>query len=142
MNKGQVVNRRNGGVNENGQHIVNTVQGGRGVARHEPCGGCPWRKDQAGEFPPEAFLASASTAYDMAGNTFGCHESSKENPAICAGFLLRGADHNMAVRMRLSQGKIDYDKLHDGGHELHESYRDMAEANGCDPEAEELRRCR
>jgi len=142
VSKPKITQVRDGGVNQHGEHRVNTVVGGKGIPRHEPCGGCPWRKDQDGEFPPEAFLCSAPTAYDMASHTFACHESSKDNPALCAGFLLKGADHNFSVRMRLSDGRLSYDKLHDGGHELHESYREMAIANGCDPDAEELRPCR
>ncbi|WP_369323932.1 MULTISPECIES: DUF6283 family protein [Xanthomonas] len=38
-----------------------------------PCSDCPWRLDAVGEFPPEAFVHSAGTAYDLAPSTFACH---------------------------------------------------------------------
>jgi hypothetical protein len=34
------------------------------------------------------------------------------------------------------------DDVHDGGHDLHDSYRDMAVANGVDPDDPALGRCR
>lgn len=119
-----------------------TVEGGGGQYRREPCGGCPWRVDQTGEFPAGAFLGSAHTAYDMARNSFACHESGTKKPATCAGFLLRGADHNMGVRLKAMTGEIDLDAVSDGGHALHDGYRAMAVANGCDPSAPELEECR
>lgn len=94
-----------------------------------------------GEFPPEAFVHSASTAYDLAENTFACHQSGAEKPAICAGFLLRGADHNLAVRLGYLKGTIKPD-VKDGGHVLHANYREMAIANGVDPEDPALTKCR
>jgi hypothetical protein len=127
-------------VDEN--HQVLTVEGGGGQYRREPCGGCPWRVDQTGEFPSGAFLESARTAYDQATNMFSCHESGAKKPAICAGFLLRGADHNIGVRFKVIKGEIDYSTISEAGHELHDSYRAMAIANGCDPVAPELRGCR
>ena len=53
-------------------HAVVTVEGGtkgRGY-RVEPCAQCPWRLDQQGMFPAEAFRLSAPTAYDAAMSTF------------------------------------------------------------------------
>jgi len=94
-----------------------------------------------GEFPAEAFRHSASTAYDMSDHTFACHQSGKEKPATCAGFLLRGATHNLAVRLGYMRGRFQGD-VTDGGHELHESYRAMAIANGVDPEDPVLAPCR
>jgi hypothetical protein len=121
---------------------VVTVTGGRGIYRRSPCSGCPWRVDQAGSFPAEAFRHSAETAYDMSVHMFACHEAGRDDPMTCAGFLLRGADHNMAVRTRSAAGAIDLDAVHDGGHELHDGYTAMAVANGCDPDEDVLRRCR
>jgi len=46
---------------------------------------------------PEVFRISANTAYDMALLTFACHSTGKRAPATCAGFLLRGADHNLKI---------------------------------------------
>lgn len=114
-----------------GEHDqVVTVEGGSGDYRRRPCGGCPWRVDQTGSFPAEAFRISAPTAYDLSARTFACHEAGTERPKICAGFLLRGAVHNMAIRMRVALGLVDLDAVNDGGHVLHSSYRAMAEANG------------
>lgn len=109
--------------------------------RRRPCGGCPWRTDQTGQFPAGAFEASASTAYDMADRMFGCHESGAERATTCAGFLLRGADDNLAVRLKAARGHYDPTTVEDGGHELHQSYRQMAVANGVDAAAEALQRC-
>ena len=119
--------------------VVTVVGGGKGYCKR-PCADCPWRKDATGEFPAEAFRHSASTAYDMAQNTFACHQAGAEEPRVCAGFLLRGADHNLAVRMGVMQG--NYQGVSDGGHELHENYRAMAIANGVDPDDEVLGACR
>jgi len=117
------------------------VTGGGAGHRKQPCGGCPWRTDQDGMFPAEAFRISAPTAYDMSDRTFACHESGSKKPATCAGFLLKNADNNMAVRLSMINGE-DFRDVHDGGHELHDSYRSMAEANGVGPDDPTLARCR
>ena len=127
-------------VDEN--HQVVTIEGGGDQYRREPCGGCPWRVDQTGEFPAEAFRQSARTAYDGAESEFACHESGKRKPATCAGFLMRGADHNWTSRMLYLNGTRDFDSITDGGHQLHDSYRAMAEANGVDPDDPVLAPCR
>lgn len=127
-------------ADENNQ--VLTVVGGKGLYRREPCAGCPWRVDNTGAFPAEAFCHSAETAYDMSEHTFACHESGAEKPAMCAGFLLRGSQHNLSVRLRLLSGKIKPDDVSDGGHVLHKNYRAMAVANGVDPEEPRLKPCR
>lgn len=123
-------------------HQVSTVVGGAGTYRRWPCDGCPWRMDQTGAFPAEAFAHSAETAHDLSTHTFACHEAGTEQPAICAGFLLRGADHNLAIRMRAADGRIDLAAVRDGGHELHRDYRGMAVANGLDPMHPALAQCR
>lgn len=122
-------------------HQVRTTQGGPPLYRREPCSDCPWRADAVGLFPPEAFRHSASTAYDTAQATFACHQSGAEKPAICAGFLLRGAEHNLAVRIRQCTGDIGND-VQDGGHALHDDYRAMAIANGVPPDDPALAPCR
>ncbi len=122
-------------------HQVLTTQGGKGGYCKKPCLDCPWRKDATGVFPPEAFRHSARTAYDIAEHTFACHQAGPENPKLCAGFLLRGADNNLSVRMKRMAGKIQ-DDVTDAGHELHASYRDMAITNGVDPEDPVLAKCR
>jgi hypothetical protein len=123
------------------EHQVVTVEGGQSTYRRSPCSECPWRKDATGAFPPEAFLLSAHTAYDMNQHTFACHQSGTKKPAVCAGFLLRGAAHNLTVRLGYMTGRFADDVV-DGGVELHESYRAMALANGVDPADPILEPCR
>ncbi|WP_043003082.1 DUF6283 family protein [Comamonas testosteroni] len=132
---------RPAGMNAFGEeHQVVTVTGGNGSYRRTPCAKCPWRKDAVGEFPADAFRHSANTAYDMSTKTFGCHESGHIKPAICAGFLLRGADHNLKVRMmQIEQGGLN---VKENGLELHENYREMAISNGVDREDPVLKPCR
>ena len=139
MTKTTITDIRHAG--ENHQVVTVTSETPTGY-RRQPCSNCPWRVDAVGQFPAEAFRHSASTAYDMAGNEFACHQSGQEKPATCAGFLLRGARHNLATRMKASRGRIDFDSISDGGLELFDSYRDMAEANGVSPDDPVLRRCR
>jgi len=124
---------------------VFTVRGGSGGHRTKPCERsegnptCPWvKRSPIGYFPQEAFIHSANTAYDMSDHSFGCHTSRRSNPLTCAGFLLRGAAHNMAIRM----SRIDFDAISDGGYELYSSYREMAEANGVPADHPALRPCR
>ncbi len=121
-------------------HQVVTVEGRTSGHCKRPCADCPWRTDATHVFPAEAFRHSASTAYDMAENTFSCHQAGTERPKICAGFLLRGADHNMSVRLAYMRGEIG--EVQDAGLELHDGYRQMAVANGVDPDDEVLRPCR
>ena len=123
-------------------HQVVEVQGGKNTYRRQPCPDCPWRKDSVGEFPAEAFKHSANTAHDMSDHKFGCHASGTEKPATCAGFLLRGADHNLAVRKAVMFGQIDPREITDGGHELFEDYIEMAIANGVAPDDPALALCR
>lgn len=114
---------------------LTTRGGGAALARMRPCDECPWRKDvPTGRFPADAFRESAQTAYDMASSTFGCHMSSEDAPATCAGFLLRHATHNLGVRLSLMQGRLDLQRLNDAGLEIYETYREMAVANGVAPE--------
>ncbi|QOI07943.1 DUF6283 family protein [Pseudomonas savastanoi] len=122
-------------------HQVVTVVGGSWKYRKRPCPKCPWREDATGEFPPEAFIHSAGTAEDMSQHTFACHDSGCEKPATCAGFLLRGADHNLTVRLKTMTGEYKHD-VTDGGHSLHGSYKAMAIANGVDPDDPALLLCR
>lgn len=122
-------------------HQVVTVVGSRRPYRRRPSSDCPWRIDATGEFPAEAFRHTASTAYDMSGRVFACHQTGTSKPAICAGFLLRGADHNLAIRMKRFNGEVGED-VRDGGCELHANYRAMAVANGVGHDEEVLIPCR
>lgn len=119
---------------------VVSVKGGKACQRKKPCAKCPWRTDAVGEFSPEAFRLSAHTAYDMAEETFACHDSGVKNPALCAGFMLRGADHNKTVRIKAMLDQLK--PVSDGGHQLFDNYRAMAVANGVDPADPVLSRCR
>jgi hypothetical protein len=120
---------------------VAKVVGGALAYRRAPCAECPWRVDRTGAFPASAFRASAPTAYDMAPETFACHMSGTSRPAICAGFLLRGAEHNLAVRLRLASGEIALRAVRSRV-ALHSDYRSMAVANGVDPDDPALAPCR
>lgn len=123
-------------------HQVVSVKGKYTGHMKKPCPTCPWRKDATGEFPAEAFRHSAPTAYDMSQHVFACHASGVEKGKTCAGFLLRGATHNLAVRLGYGNGRYGESPVTDGGHELYDSYREMAVANGVDPNDPVLKECR
>lgn len=124
-------------------NAVVTVEGAGGGYCRTPCPECPWRVENAGSFPAEAFRISAPTAYDMADRTFACHMAGLEQPKKCAGALLStGAEHNLKVRMALMRGSFRWDDVTAGGVVLHKSYAAMAVANGVDPDDPALRGCR
>ena len=130
-----------------GRHQVVTLTASgedRLAHRAKPCEQCPWRADlPTGVFPASAFRHSAASAYDMARNTFACHMSGKEKTATCAGFLLRGADHNLSIRLAIVAGRYRGPRaVSDGGFPLYQDYRAMAEANGVDPDDDALLLCR
>ncbi|PZR93585.1 MAG: hypothetical protein DI537_10430 [Stutzerimonas stutzeri] len=115
----------------------------RDVVRRKPCDECPWRKDApVGAFPAEAFRHSAVTAHDMSSHRFSCHMSGAGKPATCAGFLLRGAENNLAIRVAIMEGRLDPSEVTDGGVPLYEGYRSMAIANGVAPDDPAIARCR
>lgn len=112
------------------EHVVSTVIGGPSHCAR-PCPQCPWRIENDGTFPTEAFRLSAATAYDMARSLFGCHMTGATRPATCAGALLStGAEHNLLIRLALMAGRFSWDQVSAAGAVLHHSYRAMAEANG------------
>ena len=119
-------------------NVVHTTIGGGGGYCERVCPECPWRKRNSGNFPAKAFLHSVHTSYDMAQETFGCHMSGTDTPRTCAGFLLRGADDNLSVRIARATGRIGYPEPEDG---LHESYKAMAIANGVKPSNPRLKDC-
>ncbi len=109
----------------------------------KPCTECPWRTDVApGRFPPERFATLAASAYDMSHVIFACHKSPDGREFACAGFLMRGAGHNLACRMAGANKRLDRREISDGGHPLFDNYREMAEANGVLPSDPALRDCR
>lgn len=106
-----------------------------------PCAACPWRKDVApGEFRAERYRKLAASAYDRSFVIFACHKSKEGGEIACAGFLERGADHNLAVRLAY-MGRLEF-KDRSGGLELHEDYRALAVANGVEPDDPALAPCR
>lgn len=127
-------------------HQVLTLAGAAGARfayRSKPCAQCPWRSDlPTGVFPAAAFRHSANTTYDMSERTFACHQQGKDKPATCAGFLLRGADHNLGVRMAIMRERYNPQAINDGGFPLYRSYRAMAVANGVAPDDPALAACR
>jgi hypothetical protein len=137
--KAKVVNTRSAGDD----CAVHAVVGGDGTRyQRQPCAQCPWRVDQTGAFPAQAFEHSAPTSYDAAMESFSCHMAGLVEPSTCAGFLLRNSANNIVVRLALADGRIDMAQVSDGGHELYGSYREMAEANGVDTDSPVLARCR
>ena len=121
-------------------HQVVSTPGRARQHQRQPCPTCPWRRDAVGLFPAEAFRHSAHTAYDLSTHKFVCHTTGTRRPHVCAGFLLKGAEHNLAVRLGRSNGL--YLNVHDGGVALFESYREMAQANGVAPDDPVLTPCR
>lgn len=121
-------------------HVVVSVKTSGTGYRKKPCKNCPWRKDAVGVFPTEAFRLSAVTARDMSRHLFGCHASGTRKPKTCAGFLLKGAEHNLDVRLGRMKG--EYSDVRDGGISLHEGYREMAIANGVDENDHAISMCR
>lgn len=136
------------GTTDDGEFAVVTIASRGATPDHHahctrPCPQCPWRTDSPiGRFPAEAFRHSAATAYDMASNTFACHMAGKNQPLTCAGFLLRGAMHNLAIRMATIRGRLDLRDVTDGGIDLYSSYRAMAIANGVAADDPILQPCR
>ena len=60
---------------------------------------------------------------------------------MCAGFLERGAAHNLTVRLAYMRDEIEpMDRS--GGEDLFDDYREMAVANGVDPLDPMLGPCR
>lgn len=106
-----------------------------------PCAECPWQKDAPlGHFPPERYVALARTAYDMSAIVFSCHMSKDTQPVACAGFLINGAAHNFTVRMAIRKD-FDWNAIR-SERPLFANYREMAIANGVDPDDPALAECR
>lgn len=122
--------------------VVTVVSDKPNGYRRKPCGTCPWRVDAVGEFPAEAFRHSANTSYDMSEHEFCCHQSGKDKPATCAGYLLRGAAHNLKTRINVITGQVNLQAVSDDGLQLFKSYREMAEANGVPADDPILAPCR
>ena len=78
----------------------------------------------------------------MAASTLGCHQSGQDKPAACAGFILRGATHNLVIMLAVIRGDLDTAQVTNGGHALHASYWAMVVAKGVPPQANCPRLCR
>lgn len=112
---------------------------GRFRYQPRPCPRCPWRRDAPrAVFSVPVFQHSARTTYDLAEVTFGCHASDRRDPLICAGFLLRGASDNLRVRLAMMHQEITVSSPIS----LYDDYREMAVANGVEPDDPALRPCR
>lgn len=139
--RARITSRRDCG---DGQHrVVSLASKGPFIHRRQPCEHCPWRSDlPPGTFPAQAYRHSANTAADAAFSTFACHMSGSRQPAVCAGFLLRNAEHNLGVRLAVNTGRYDPAGVSDGGFPLYDSYRAMAIANGVAADDPALAQCR
>ena len=134
-------------------HQVVTIESTSHQYRRTVCRDCPWRVDATGTFPPEAFVLSAPTSYDVPvtveimlrtgdrPSTFSCHSHGTDQPITCAGFLLRDAAHNLAVRMAGIAGR-HVAGVREPNCDLHENYRAMAIANGVPADHPALEHCR
>lgn len=144
MGRGRSEITRYAGEVDGAHYGVTTLRGERPeqwLYRRKPCSQCPWVKGRAGRFPPDAYRHSANTSEDMSTHTFACHMSGKGRAADCAGFLIRGALHNMAVRLKIIRQRAQ-PKVSDGGCDLYENYRAMAVANGVPADDPALANCR
>jgi hypothetical protein len=96
--------------------------------RKRPCEECPWRLDaEPGQFPPERYRALTVTARDMTSQVFACHKSPPGQEHGCAGYLVQFR-HNLSVRLRGLKHPVS------SAAPLFATYRDMAIANGVDPD--------
>lgn len=68
------------------------------------------------------------------------HERHREAGDLCW-ILLRGADHNLSVRLAMAKGRIEPTDVTTDV-DLYDSYREMAEANGVSPDDPALALCR
>lgn len=102
---------------------------GEAFCATRPCGECPWRKDvPVGRFPPERYVALASSVQQGFNPMFACHKSPEGcgNEFACVGYLLSPESrNNFAVRLALIQGRIDLSKLSTDA-PMFESYAEMA----------------
>jgi hypothetical protein len=94
-----------------------------------------------GAFPAEAYHHSAPTAYDMAGETFACHMAGVPKTQTCAGFLLAQGVHSLGARLMMARGELDLRNVRRTV-PTYRTYREMAVANGVDPDDPVLRACR
>jgi len=111
------------------------------TAQRRPCANCPWRLDAPiGEFEPDRFRSLARCGEDQSFVIFTCHKSTEDAPIACAGFLERGATHNLAIRLAYLGRLERMDRS--GGVALHPNYRAMAVAQGVPADDPALANCR
>ncbi|WP_339110159.1 hypothetical protein [Thioclava sp. GXIMD4216] len=66
-------------------HAVISLEGSKGSYRRQQCAGCPWRKDQTGEFPAEAFMPTLRKLCDrtlISGLLYREHRSQKSGTEV------------------------------------------------------------
>lgn len=103
------------------------------------CSECPFLlASRLGKFPASRYLELADTCKPgLVASIFACHMSGEGKERACAGMLkVCGWDSNM-VRLAALTGRVDLEAIEATG-PLYVSYRALAIANGCDPEAPEF----
>ncbi|WP_282204250.1 DUF6283 family protein [Kitasatospora fiedleri] len=104
----RVVRRRPG---DEQWEVESRTSGGRIAAQPRPCSGekvCPWRLDApTGQFPAAVYeqLCPGNRTAGPRG-AFGCHSSGPARTLLCAGWLLAGADGNLAVLAMMDSGAL------------------------------------
>lgn len=110
--------------------------------RRFPCGPCPWKRDAVpGEFSAERYECLAVTSGNgvaFGAPMFGCHrgEPGTDADLACAGWLAVAGREHPSVRLAVAFGRLPADALEPGENwpDLYESYAEMAEANGANPD--------
>jgi len=101
----------------------------------EPCEKCPYKVDSdIGLWAKEHYESVLKNDHQF-GNLFLCHKDKVNRVKLCAGWLLdqknRGIP-NLHLRMAcFSDPSVlkAFDNVSDGGHEMYDSAREMAEFN-------------
>lgn len=78
---------------------------------------------------------------DMDQRLFQCHRTTDERPFVCGGFLARGADHNLSIRLTRMRGDLPPFRGEDHA-PLYDDYREMAVSNGVNSSDPILDQCR
>ena len=105
-----------------------------------PCPTCPWRLDQDARSIPnfsldlaEKLAATCPDARNMGPDfgaaLFACHQSKVGAEVPCAGWLATVGHRHPSVRLSVSRGELNADRLVPGAHwpALHEGYDQVLE---------------
>lgn len=97
-----------------------------------PCISCPWRVEATADDIPNFRLELAEGLANcqsgkLGAPIFACHLSKPDEEFPCAGWLVAHGWHSIAVRLRISTGKLDVAALEPGENwpELHADYDEM-----------------